>query len=386
MAIINKEIAYMALPLSIRRGNPFPLDENSVWYDKAQMETYAQTGPTAYVGQILVYVNESENTVEAYVIQNAAGTLMKLAASTASGDLAGDVLKLQGQVSNLEALVGTKTEESTITAENLWGAIEEIKAAYELADTTINDKFNGYYTKEETDEKISAQISSTYKAGGSKTFEELPQLSATEEGKVYNISNEFTTNENFVEGAGQKYPAGTNVVCIDIGTDEYKWDVLSGFVDLSGYETTESITEKLNLKVDKQEGYSLVQDTLISKLQGLTEIKNTSEEFEIDPETKTLSVKTIEPDKINGLPQALAAKLTGVTIGTTPLEVVEGVVTIPIATIDKLGAVKSSNDENKVSIEADGTMTINTINIDKIIQSEGTEIVLNGGGATAVTE
>lgn len=24
MAVINKEIAYMALPLSIRRGNPFP--------------------------------------------------------------------------------------------------------------------------------------------------------------------------------------------------------------------------------------------------------------------------------------------------------------------------------------------------------------------------
>lgn len=52
MAVINKDIAYMALPLSIRRGNPFPIDEYSVWYDQTQMETYAQTSPVAYVGQL----------------------------------------------------------------------------------------------------------------------------------------------------------------------------------------------------------------------------------------------------------------------------------------------------------------------------------------------
>ena len=119
MAVINKDIAYMALPLSIRRGNPFPIDEYSVWYDMEELTTYAQSSPVAYVGQVVTLVNEEENTVEAYMIQNAAGNLMKLASTTASGDLTEDVLELQGKVSALETSVGTKEEESSITASNL---------------------------------------------------------------------------------------------------------------------------------------------------------------------------------------------------------------------------------------------------------------------------
>lgn len=387
MAVINKEIAYMALPLSIRRGNPFPIDEYSVWYDMEELTNYAKTSPVAYVGQVVTLVNESENTVEAYMIQNASGNLMKLASTTASGDLTEDVQKLQGQVSALESSVGTKEEESSITASNLWAAIEEVKAAYENADTVINNKFNDYYTKTEADSKIDSKIataiSSTYKPAGSTMFSFLPSVGADQEGKVYNIIDEFTTTEDFVEGAGNKYPAGTNIVCID--TDDagtYKWDVLAGFVDLSGYETTADVTAKLAQKVDKVEGSSLVEDTLITKLRGLAEIKGVSEEFEIDEEDNILSVQAISQEKITGLPAALAEKLKGVTLGTTPLEVSEGVVTIPIATVEAIGVVKSSTAENGVNVNSDGTMTVNNINLSKITQTPGTELILNGGDAT----
>lgn len=303
MAVINKEIAYMALPLSIRRGNPFPLDEYSVWYNYEQMENYARTNPVAYVGQVLVYVNESKNTVDAYVIQSIGGVLMKLAASTASGDLASDVLELQGKVSNLETAVGTKAGESSIVATNLWTAIEEIKAAYESADTAINENLtNNYYNKTETDskidEKIAIKVSSTYKAAGSIKFASLPAPSATEEGKVYNISDAFTTDENFVEGAGQNYPAGTNVACISTTDGVYKWDVLAGFVDLSSYATTESVTSALNNKVDKIEGSSLVENTDIAKLKALATINAVTEELEIAVETNTLGIKSINVDKL----------------------------------------------------------------------------------------
>ena len=303
MAVINKEIAYMALPLSIRRGNPFPLDEYSVWYNYEQMENYAKNNPVAYVGQVLVYVNESKNTVDAYVIQSISGVLMKLAASTASGDLASDVLELQGKVSNLETTVGTKAGESLIAATNLWAAIEEIKAAYESADTAINENLtSNYYNKTETDskidEKIATKVSSTYKAAGSINFASLPAPSAIEEGKVYNISDAFTTDENFVEGAGQSYPAGTNVVCINTTDEVYKWDVLAGFVDLSNYATTESVTSALNNKVDKIEGSSLVENTDIAKLKALATINNVTEELEIAAETNTLGIKSINVDKL----------------------------------------------------------------------------------------
>lgn len=387
MAVINKDIAYMALPLSIRRGNPFPIDEYSVWYDMEELTTYAQSSPVAYVGQVVTLVNEEENTVEAYMIQNAAGNLMKLASTTASGDLTEDVLELQGKVSALETSVGTKEEESSITASNLWAAIEEVKAAYEAADSSINGKFNDYYNKTEADskidQKIATAISSTYKPAGSIMFSFLPTLGADQEGKVYNIIDAFTTTEDFVEGADNKYPAGTNVVCID--TDDagtYKWDVLAGFVDLSGYETTSSVDTKLANKVDKVEGSSLVQDTLIAKLQGLAEIKGVSDELEIDPDDKILGVKAIAQEKITGLPAALAEKIKSITVGTTPLQVSNGAVTIPIATAEALGVVKSTTSENGVSITGDGTMIVNNINIEKITQTPGTELILNGGDAT----
>ena len=274
MAVINKDITYMALPLAIRRGNPFPIDEYAVWYDMGELTTYAQTNPVAYVGQIVTLVNESASTVEAYMIQNTAGNLMKLASTTASGDLTEDVLELQGQVTDILAAIGTKGGESSIAANNLWAAIEEIKAAYEAADTSIEGMFDNYYNKTETDgqidSKIATAISSTYKPAGSTTYVGLPAPSADEEGKVYNVSDAFTTDEDFVEGTGISYPAGTNVVCIDsddAGT--YKWDVLSGFVDLSAYETTASVDSKLANKVDKVEGSSLVQDTLITKLTNM---------------------------------------------------------------------------------------------------------------------
>ena len=388
MAVINKDIAYMALPLSIRRGNPFPIDEYSVWYDMKELTTYAQSSPVAYVGQVVTLVNEEENTVEAYMIQNAAGNLMKLASTTASGDLTEDVLELQGKVSALETSVGTKEEESSIPASNLWAAIEEVKAAYEAADSSINGKFNDYYNKTEADskidQKIATAISSTYKPAGSIMFSFLPTLGADQEGKVYNIIDAFTTTEDFVEGADNKYPAGTNVVCID--TDDagtYKWDVLAGFVDLSGYETTSSVDTKLANKVDKVEGSSLVQDTLIAKLQGLAEIKGVSDELEIDPDDKILGVKAIAQEKITGLPAALAEKIKSITVGTTPLQISNGAVTIPIATAEALGVVKSTTSENGVSITGDGTMIVNNINIEKITQTPGTELILNGGDATA---
>lgn len=87
---------YMGLPINIKRGNPVPLDTTAVWYDKAAMETYAKSGATAYVGQVLVLA--LADVTEAYVIKDEAGNLIKLATTTASGDLASDVAKLQSAI------------------------------------------------------------------------------------------------------------------------------------------------------------------------------------------------------------------------------------------------------------------------------------------------
>lgn len=127
MAIIKKDGNFMGLPMNIQRGNPIPLDDSSVYYSKATMETYAKSGVTAYVGQIVTLVDEINKTCEAYMIANEAGTLIKLASTTASGDLAGDVATLQGQVADLIAKVG-KAAEGEVAATGLYKEIADVLA------------------------------------------------------------------------------------------------------------------------------------------------------------------------------------------------------------------------------------------------------------------
>ena len=133
MATIMNDAAYMGFPLSIKRGNPAPVDTTAVWYDKTELETYAKSGATAYVGQILTLV--ADNKCEAYMISNEAGTLIKLASTTASGDLASDVSALQGKVASLIEKVGSAQEGET-TATGLYALIE---AAQKQADKGVAD-------------------------------------------------------------------------------------------------------------------------------------------------------------------------------------------------------------------------------------------------------
>lgn len=128
MATIMNDAAYMGFPLSIKRGNPAPVDTTAVWYNKTELETYAASGATAYVGQILTLV--ADNKCEAYMISNEAGTLIKLASTTASGDLASDVATLQGQVADLISKVG-KAAEGEVSATGLYALIDEVKALAE---------------------------------------------------------------------------------------------------------------------------------------------------------------------------------------------------------------------------------------------------------------
>lgn len=123
-------------------------------------------------------------------------------------------------------------------------------------DNTIANKANksttlsGYgitdaYTKTEIDGKLS----STYKPAGSVAYASLPEASASNLGNVYSVSNAFTTDSRFVEGSGKAYPAGTNVVVV-FSSSTYKYDVLAGFVDLSGYWQKTGLTAMQNSDID----------------------------------------------------------------------------------------------------------------------------------------
>lgn len=116
----------------------------------------------------------------------------------------------------------------------------------------------GYQTGSQVDSKIDAKLSSVSKPGGSKAPTDITSalLVAANEGRVYNLSANLTLDATsaalFVDGtAGEVILEGTNIQVIDVdttgSTPTFKFDALSGFVDLSGYveETDiEGVTEQ----------------------------------------------------------------------------------------------------------------------------------------------
>lgn len=89
---------------------------------------------------------------------------------------------------------------------------------YAVADT---DSAKYYY---EQARRISESFSGALRPMGTVAFANLPALSATTSGNMYNISDQFVTTSDFKEGAGNTIPAGANVY----KTEDGKWDVLAG--------------------------------------------------------------------------------------------------------------------------------------------------------------
>lgn len=127
-----------------------------------------------------------------------------------------------------------------------------VAEAYNLAKSKASKAttLSGYgiadaYTKSEVD----AKVSSVYKPAGSVTGSTLPTPDKSNLGNVYNVSTSFTTNNNFVEGADKEYPAGTNIVVVEV-SGSYKLDVLAGFIDTSDFITEDDISSITNETID----------------------------------------------------------------------------------------------------------------------------------------
>lgn len=178
MATILNDAAYMALPMNIKRGNPIPLDTTAVWYNKTELETYAASGATAYVGQVLTLV--AGGKCEAYMISNEAGTLVKLAQTTVSGDLASDVANLQTQVEGLVKKVGSAAVEGT-EASGLYKLIADVEAAannkvssVSAADTSVT--ISGTDTEPTVKVAISAAEGNSLSVGEDGLFVSVPEV------------------------------------------------------------------------------------------------------------------------------------------------------------------------------------------------------------------
>lgn len=120
-------------------------------------------------------------------------------------------------------------------------------------------------------------LNGAYVFRGSSTLANLPSvITSPMIGYVYNMSEDFTTTSDFVEGAGKKYSAGTNVAICDVGTElepSYKFDVIGNFVDVDGINARiDNVREMISDDAFNAENAYAIGD-IVTKDDGLYKFK-----------------------------------------------------------------------------------------------------------------
>lgn len=401
------EFGKLNFSVSFNPTSAFPLDARSYFESLTQATAAAATADVAgsstttyYYGQTVVVVENSVATL--YIIQP--DKTLKEVGSVPVGD--GKSITVEdGKIK----IVGFDTAEvgaqprkkadgtvewvkpDTTTVEGLQTLVSGLESDVESLQTGKADA-SSVYTKTEIDGKLSGVYH--YKGSVAK-YSDLPTDASS--GDVYNIEAADKTN-------GIK--AGDNVAWN--GT---AWDVLAGTIDLSGYATTTA----LDGKVDKVEGSRLMTNAEGTKLEGIAAGAQVNAIDSVDTtqfslgDAKKLTLLDIAMAKVTGLTDALAGKvdkvegsrlitdaegtklagiesgaqantIENVKVGGVALAISEKSVNIPTAG-ESLGAVKSATGTNNVTVDADGIMTVNKLDVNNLVQESEDTLILNGGSS-----
>lgn len=94
--------------------------------------------------------------------------------------------------------------------------------------------------------------------------------------------------------------------------------------------------------------------------------------------------KSATPNEVTGKFTSLSIDLNSTEAQSKIAEIVQGglndgSIAIKTASEDSVGGVKSSLDKNSVTVKEDGVMNVNDIGVEKLSNTEGITLVLDGG-------
>ena len=399
------------MTIGCKRGNPIPLDYDSIWYSYDAMAEYArgegERGAVAYVGQILTLVDEVNDTSEAYIILNEAGELQAVGSATLGDDhtitLENSVLGLKDFGKKFYKYIEESTDEETgetiaahyepqeVNADNPWtGGLEPkvvledgefVLGWYEPNPTTIegvNTQVSGIQSTVnslvETTQDLKSKVGSaavkdeegnvTTPASG--IFAELDKKASYDDvdaaiaeavaelDHLKRITVESKESINLEAKDADQY-----IYMVPNGDIYDEYMVINGALELIGNTTVD-----LSGKVDKKDGYDLVENSEIEKLKSIAanaemNVVNTVDLSAFGLNDRHLTLNDISISKIVNLQSILDNKV----------EAEEGSRLINAEEIEKLknftDLVKSVNPV-EFTVSESGELNLNAIEIQKV--------------------
>jgi len=186
-------------------------------------------------------------------------------------------------------------------------------------------------------------------------------------------------------------------------TEERIQEVLDGLSDTS--ETAASVAQALEAYKTSNDQRVLEVETKLNGVEDgaqVNKIDGVSGEFTISADGKVLNINLIEMEKVNGLTTALGDKVNVVEgkglstndltdelvekINESQANVLEGVQVngVDVEIVDKKVNIKSTDivkSTAEVTVAEDGSLGIGALNVEKLVQTQGTWLILNGGTA-----
>lgn len=169
----------------------------------------------------------SASTASTKASEAASSASSASASATKSATSESNASKSASSAATSESTASTKASEAaqsaTAAGNSASTATSKAVAASTSASNAATSEANAKKYYEQT-KAISESFSGALRPMGTVTFANLPAVSSASAGDMYNISDEFVTTSDFVEGAGITEPAGSNVYKTVAG----KWDILTG--------------------------------------------------------------------------------------------------------------------------------------------------------------
>lgn len=354
-------------PNSFERQGAFPLDKYSVFTSLTAAEDYAKDAESvAYVGQPLAVVTTATREIELeggekqtvidyitkyYLIGDVNGTLVELGTAGSEADLDSRLQAVEvffDSVDDKDGLVETLLELQNYIAEHgkdFTGLITDVKNIY--TPEVPGDPNAGIPTIPEDgvvvekEKQLRKEIEEIYDADGGvaddgKTIiatgllvDEKNERIAEDEALGRRIDNIYDEDGGLAEDGVTKIPSGRLVEEAEAREEE----------DAAIYNTILGSDPRK----EETEFYGVT-----GILAGIRGVKNTE---------------------------------TGAYQYNNIIDYIQN--EIPIATTDRLGRVLSSTEKDQITVESDGTMTVNSLNANKLYQTE--YLILDGGNATKLT-